>query len=643
VQIRRGQNTGDRSNLSLRYANVAHDSTDAPPTFQSNWLCPYASFLILQCVGDDWPSAFQRLIDFLKRYRTSNATVTWNIVASGLGDIASFARTDQINGYSFDDLDGFIHERLSNPSWAKHDSPYRETSYSLTIALRRDSLIAVHCDSILRGVLQKWLDRAPKPPIRRVASELLQGAFLTGEAKGLWLRGTHARRTTKADSKNLSGRRLQDALSPFEDSSFAMSTARAALPDDPSRTALTGNVGTTPRRALVWNRPTPEFRNFVAVAVEALELIVETMKSGSALVRPYPILASESHDLSVVYGAYDVTTLTPDDLPAIDVSDDLMVAADTLQQSVLKARGYPNSPDLLLDVGIDGALGGSLRVVVKSHGDGVRFVVGFDAESQPTNLPAVRKIKDALDFSAELLTVYYDSGHMVDGRSIWKREVRTAPFPCWSFQDFTGYDITREKPIGKSSPTEIHAGIGLKGDDSLFNWVAHHYSTGWLTCDDGTGEVADFVHVSQSGVLSLIHVKAANSRSATRRIAVGSYEVVASQAAKNFVNLDPNELRDRLTAPTTFAHATWTHGVRVTDRVDFIDAMDSRNSNDEYRVIIVQPHVSERAYDNIRKPGSQTETNEDSYRLDLLETLLNTIRGSVTSLGADMQVIGSKV
>ena len=250
--------------------------------------------------------------------------------------------------------------------------------------------------------------------------------------------------------------------------------------------------------------------------------------------------------------------------------------------------------------------------------------------------------KNALDYSAELLTIYYDSGHMVDGRSIWSREVRTVPFPRWKFLDFAGFDISKEKPAGRS-PDEIHSAIGLKGDDSLFNWVVNFYSTGWITCDDGPGEVADFVHVSQEGILSLIHVKGANTRAEKRRIAVGSYEVVASQAAKNFVSLDPPVLRSRLSAPTRAACATWTHGVRVADRAEFLDALDSRDAGDESRVVIIQPHVSELIYDTLRRPGAHAGTSEDYYRLNLLETLLNTIRGSVTSLGADMDVIGSKI
>jgi hypothetical protein len=280
-----------------------------------------------------------------------------------------------------------------------------------------------------------------------------------------------------------------------------------------------------------------------------------------------------------------------------------------------------------------------LRVVTTADKGRVRFNFGFDNDSTLTNLPAVRAVKDALEYSEELLSVYYDSGHMVDGRSIWKREVRSVPFPRWKFEDFSGFDIAKEKP-GKS-PNEIDSKIGLNGDDSLFHWVMQFYSTGWLTCDDGAGEVADFVHVSPEGTLSLVHVKAANSTAGQRRIAVGTYEVVASQAAKNLVNLDPDSLHARLSSSTGMTRATWIDGVREADRSVFLDALEARSASDELRVVIVQPHVSESTYGPLRLARG-SNASEDFYRLNLLETLLNTIRGSVTSVGADMDVIASK-
>lgn len=93
------------------------------------------------------------------------------------------------------------------------------------IILRRSGLVAVHAPQALRDTVLRWLDKDPPAPFRRVSPAVLQGAFLQGAARGMWLNGTHVRRATKPDSKNISGTKLEDALNPFEDSTFALRSA----------------------------------------------------------------------------------------------------------------------------------------------------------------------------------------------------------------------------------------------------------------------------------------------------------------------------------------------------------------------------------------------------------------------------------
>jgi hypothetical protein len=96
--------------------------------------------------------------------------------------------------------------------------------------------------------------------VRRVSGEVLEQALLKGQSRGLWLRGTHSRRKTKADSKNIIGPDLRQTLSGVEEQTYALNSARSLLPTTPTRIALTGTVGTTPTRSLVWNKPTENFR-----------------------------------------------------------------------------------------------------------------------------------------------------------------------------------------------------------------------------------------------------------------------------------------------------------------------------------------------------------------------------------------------
>lgn len=592
-------------------------------------LRPYTSVLILRCTSEDCSAAFRQLLTFMRR-RVSGDDST--IVASGFQSWRDGMQSD-----SPDELDGFIYRRDSHPSWAMPGSEVLDTNHSLAVAIRRDSLIAIHCDPSLRETLQRWVDKQPRPPLVRIPSAIFQGAFTKGEVKSLWLRGTHARRTTRPDSKHISGRKLQSALNPLEDRTFAMNSARVALAEDQPRAALVGNVGSTPRKAVLWNRRADDFREFIVAVLEAFDLIESTLASGGGLERPFPVLAVETRDLSLVHGAFDISIVSPDDLAGPDVSDEMIEAAATLQDATLNVTGFPDSSDFVLEVGFSGKISGKLRGTLEAVPDAIRFSIGYEGE--PYDGEPVRQILDCLQY-ADLLTIYYSSGHTVDGRTITLSGIRATVFEGWQFQDFTGFDITSEKPAGKTSQ-EIHDAIGVRGDDSLFGWVVKNRASGWLICDDGSGEIADFIHINPHGTLSLIHVKAALSRTSLRRVAVGPYEVVASQASKNVDYVETESLRRRSAACTLTRPAAWTDGRRVSDRSDFLEALECRSADDRSRVVIVQPHVSEAIYSRLRGVAD-AGGDGDRLRLNLLEALLNTTRAAVVSTGSDLEVIGSK-
>jgi hypothetical protein len=382
--------------------------------------------------------------------------------------------------------------------------------------------------------------------------------------------------------------------------------------------------------------------DFLSQADELLMLVEKVLEAGVVLDQPFPLLAVEENDLSVVRGAFDIAVLHPDDLATTDLSDELVEAAELLQQAVMVVRGNDQSSSFMIDVGLDGSIGGTLKCRVAEDAGRVGFSFGYHGE--PTNGPPVKQILDALEGHAkDLLTIYYESGHTVVRSGIYKRSQRAAPFPNWNFEDFSGFEITREKPPGDSAQ-KIHDAIGEDDDSSIFGWVAQRYSTGWLICDDGTGEVADFLHIDAvSGELSVIHVKAANSGSIHREIAVGPYEVVASQASKNFRYLAEGDLQARLSIPSVDRPACWTDGVRVDGRQEFLEALAVRSVTDLTRIVIVQPHVSEQLYSKVHSDmGRQEGATRSTLRLALLETLLNSARASVVGLGADLYVMGSR-
>lgn len=606
---------------------------------------PFASVVILEHVGTESKGFLSQLVRELQKLKMrERAGRAVELIASGISDAdlistqSATSHDDDIDVNSPVELDGFVCQVTAPPSWAKSDTHFLEISLDLVIALRRRRLVAVHCDSGLADAIQRWLDKQPRPPFRRIPPGALNAALLTGEAKGLWLRGTHARRTTKADSKNISGRRLQDALSPLEDSSYAMGSARAELPVGEIFGALSGTVGTTPRKSLVWISRTADFEEFYQIIRDLLILLESTLAAGALVDSPYPWLAVEMRDLANVKGAYEITTLSPDEVPRTpDWPDEAIDAAAVLQNVIFDVKGEASSANFQADVGLDGSNRGKIRCTVVDDDGNTRLTFGF--EGQATDWPSVRIVLDALQFT-DLITVYYDSGHAISSGSVWSTNIRPSPFPNWKWPDFCGFNICEEKPAGATSQ-EIHDNIGRPGESSLFSWVVSNYGkSGWLTCDDGTGEIADFIKYDGDGTVTLLHIKAANSSNPKRPVNVTAYEGVTSQATKNLTYLNPSHLLERLVTPAVSRPACWYNGQRIPDRTELIEYLQMRPAHARTQIIIVQPQMTEWQYVRTRKLA---EGSVGLMRLRLLETLLNGARGAVTGLGADMFVIGENV
>jgi hypothetical protein len=604
---------------------------------------PYVSFIVLLCVSDVDPDvAFNQLVAHLRKIRKiAHSRVAVELVRDGLEK--SSAQGDSNVLSSFEQIDLTVHKISSRPGWLK-ESIFIDTNYELSIAFRRGRLIALHLPNSVRDSFQTWLDKPPRPLVRRVAAEIFERSLLQGETRGLWLRGTHARSKTKADTKNIAGADLRQTLSPVEDQTYAMNSARSVLPAIPSRVALVGTVGTTPTRSLVWNKSAASFDEFAQCASELLELVAQTIVSESNGTPVFPLLVQPVFDFTNVWGAYDLSFANPTELPD-GTADAKIAAAQLLESAVLNIEGKENSPDFRLDVGLDMCVGGAMRGRIL-HDDGhARLSLGL--VGTPTDSTIAIPVCEALQYS-DLITVYYASGHTFTHGTLYKPQSKPRPFGNWEWKDFAGYSIAKEKPGSKNwSPEQIHAAIGVGDDRSIFSWVVSYFKTGLLTCDDGPGEIADFIHVGVDDfTLSLIHVKGAANDSALRSVSATAYEVVVSQAVKNSMFLDGDLLVEHLKTAPVPCPGTWTDGVRQADRTDLIEAILERDARDKCRVIIVQPHVSEKIYNEAHSDGSSSaRPSVNLLRLQRLENILNGGRPTVTGMGmgADLFVFGSRV
>lgn len=606
-------------------------------------LRPNFTLLVLRMLDDHPTRGFATMLRELKRLSTRRRQgVDRTLIADGIEPASAdpdeiyWIRDEPYESYAF------ISKRESAPSWAVETLPLVDIDHELTILFRRDLLIAIHGDSALLGAIQSWLDRDPHPPFRRISEGILNAAFLNdGEARSMWLRGVHAPRSTKANTSHLGGPRLQDALLHSVHSTFAIGAARSLMPVDPNLPYLRGVIGVNQTKSQIWLTGALEPADFFGAAADTLTLIDRITSAGISIKNPYPILTSPTDGLNGVRGAFDVVALPGSEMVAMGLNDpDFIAAADLLQDAFIEVRSVPNSSSFLIDVGEDGKIGGTLTGRLAIEKRDVLFKFGLKGE--PTFLSPVRKVLDALELYADdLISVYYESGHTAQYKRIYKQNIRSAPFPNWSFLDFSGFDISREKPDTKV-PQEIHDRIARGNDNSLFSWVAAQFVDGYLTCDDGSGEIADFIYLSNDGNVTLIHAKGAKSSLRNRRVAVSPYEVLVSQAEKNVKYLDRDILADRLKSSPVATPATWNFGVRVDDRSDLRLLLATLDSRIRFKVLIVQPHVSKIIYDRVqREHEARGILSSDATRMELLEGMLNIAHAGIVGSNADLFVVGS--
>lgn len=597
----------------------------------STGLRSYGTFVVLEYIGTKVSAAVPGVVAQLTS-RLARARSDARVVNEGLQLAGAQPLTYGLDGQAFDEASAVVVRRDAPPSWAVADVGFVETSFDLVVILRRDRYLVIHCDPSTRDAILKWIRSKAQPPFRPIPKKFLNAAFVRGETRDLWMAGTHPRSRSKPDAKNMSGSSVQEALNIQSDSSFALKAARSDLPPDPTITAIIGAVGTSPDKSLVWNRRVTSFEDFVSIAGDVISLI-EAEIAGSGVDRPFGMLAAEVDDLSSASAAYDLV-VSPELFDPMAVLAQVQIdSANVLQDFSFLVRPVSTvGPDFEVTVLDRGSNVGALVGRPGRHKD--HITIDFRAlphASDPSRLAAGR---DALSGVSDDISVYYDTGHCLQRGSLYLEPITPLPFPRWQWEDFTGFTCHIEKPA--NDPPRIHALVGTPNDTSLFGWIVRQYNTGWLACDDGAGEVADFVHYDS--VLRLIHVKAAESDSPNRLVSTAAYEHVASQATKNLAYLNPRTLADRLEI-TEAGKTTWFDGKRQTTRDGLIVALRQAPANVQTEVIIVQPHLRQAHYDTL---SASIVRSEDRTRLHRLEFLLNGSRTAVAGIGSELWVRASQ-
>ncbi len=522
-----------------------------------------------------------------------------------------------------------VYRRAFPVTWATGPhAPLNTEHHWLGLVVRKTLLSLVSTDKSFVSKAHRAAARDPHwKSFLPASADRLEAALVQGRARTLWLSGIHRSVPTKADSKVLMGRDLEASLDALGDQSYHYTSTRC---DGPGGGFTSSTIGVTPRQAKVWLGPTTHWEAFVSNAAALLELVGSAKKPRA----PYAILARASDGLTGVMEAFDVSFTPPEYRTGEDSAQ-----SESLERLINDATWT-----------VTGAASPSCKVDFMYRGKKVTVTVDLKMQGEhlihDASLAAPSDDADALEILGhcnrkDVLKIYYDSMHTYSEGQIFEVKTRDRPFKKLTGEDFSDFDVTLEKPLtsdGDFDPSRI----GDAKERSLFTWIQRRYRSGWLWCDDGSGEIADFLHLSAARkCLTFIHAKAAHSSSDNRHIAVSAYEVVCAQALKNLRFLEKDELMQSIDHKINVDKIArcWKDGKRLAVKSqEFKKALAAAKYQDlDTRVVILQPHVRKS-----QLPKDLTARTRAGRQARLLYTLLHAVDADIQRLGAELEVIVAK-
>ncbi len=432
------------------------------------------------------------------------------------------------------------YEERRRPSWYRGAELEDRFNHFVLLASSGHHVALVFSDNGMRDrIVTEVAESAEEPlaSLRMLGSAHINAAFVGREVKTLWLSGTHRRTATKADAKILSGLELEAALNPLEDQSYFYSSVRTAFPDAREGAMPPGKiVGSNPTKSRVWLGPARDWEAFADYVGKLFGRVAATEGvEGGALANALPILAQPVESIGDARRPYDMAIIVPEILYS-DYQND---AEDAwLHEFQDAARFEVEAPD-------QGAAftaqisWGSIPYgrIAYRFSDRLRGGVSLETDVLEWNEEEFRSDDvQRICRKADFLTAYYDSGHTFARGAFYQTRFRDARFEEWMWADLDDFDIKAEKPLtGANNRTLDIDGMGRPNDESLFGFTVKNWHrvlgegapAGWLACDDGSMESADFIRFDPDRrELSLIHVKGSGSDGANRGISVTDYEVV---------------------------------------------------------------------------------------------------------------------
>ncbi len=577
---------------------------------------------------------------------------------------------------------GFIHYTVQAPAAWTSDPNIEDLINHLFVVIQYKSYFAFYLsETPKRGLITRQFDGVSSLALGKVetiSQYRLNTAFVKGDTRTLWLSATHRRTTIKPDSKILAGINLRDALDPLQDQSYYFTAARSFTSIGSKKIP----VGCSPRSSSIWTGLSISWSDFLNSVVD----ILKQVEGASTLTEsPLPVVASPvskslkdlktPFDMAFIPSNLDDPNSAPDDKKEIE----LWTYNSHFKDIVMP---LPEGSKINADIYLHDEKLGTITFDLKISDSGE---VSWSADGNPVSAYSKDDFNTALEHakSPNWIRMWFDTGYTISDGQIYEVRHRDFPFLNFKWVDFNGYDIDyetkKEKPINpdtkvddveyigsdrtlhtrrKKDDTRPYTEADFVPDDSLFGWTfrnwpnydgTHQPQTGWLVCDDGAMEIADFIHLGEEDgiqVLTLIHVKGGK----TKAISVSDYEVVASQAVKNLRSLDASNLSVGLAKKLTeidkdekkVGKLIWKEGEPQQNRSELIEILKNLGSDYRRRVVILQPSLAKPQKIDAEKNAKKGKISDNYARLKQLETLLLGVESDCRGLGAEFWVIASE-
>ncbi len=589
-------------------------------------LSPFVAPAILESDGN---LAGQALLECLVKEARQQANRSSSRVRQVL-------RATEIDTYGELQTQALIYREKGPPSWLSGVG-VEDALHKLIVISVRGKLATLSCsDGAMRDRIVKNSNVT-----RRISREAV-ASFVGEEAKALWLNGIHTPTAAKADTKAITGPSLASSIDPIGDQSYYYSAART-LPSIPGLVAPSGAellVGAAPGGGRVWLRRAEsldDYRGLISAVLDWVEGDHKPLDVFASLAKP----VLSPHGISEPYAL----TVFPEELLSEDEIDnarreELLRWAFDADYEVAASDGL----SLTIKPHLLGEVLGTISLLV-SLADGVVDIEGTWLARTQGREEECASLAQFLT-NPEAIKIYYDTGHTIAQGRCYSGGFVDQPFD-WKFADFANYNVKQEKPVVPKGGS-LAERIATNGDNSLFAYVVEKMfcneagnPEGWLASDDGSMELADFIHLDpDEKIITLVHVKASKRDEPGRQAAPSNYEIVVSQAVKNLRHLDRRNLHDELEKgkASKIGAAVWHNGVKQPNRDGFLKAAKKMPASAQKHLVVLQPNVTKQEKERCWGPDA---TPNQAMRIKQIDTLLLAARASALSCGASFAAWGA--